>query len=786
MSTWLNAYLLIAISFNVLGPPATAQVAPDHTLSTVTTVQTENNQDFQITGGARVGSNLYHSFDSFSVPMNGSAQFLNPTDITNIFSRVTGQNPSQIDGLIQNQGNASLFLLNPHGILFGANASLNIGGSFVATTAESLVFQDGKIFSSVIGQSSPLLSINLPMGLQFGQQAQSIQVQTLADRLVVKPLQTLALLGGDIETIGSPLPNIDSAHLKAPAGRIDIGSVAAGSFVNLVPDPLGWQFSYDKVQQFQDITLSDLTTVDVSESERVIADLSQLELGSGSIQMVGRNITLSEGSALISFVFGEKSAGNIVVQASDTLKLIGFRDDLSSGLFTRTFNNGNAGNIEVITKHFSIQDGAGIFSDTFSSMNGSDIEGNSGNLRILASESIEMSGSNSEVGNSSIAVATRTAGDAGMIDITTKRLVMRDGAEIRASTFPLVGVPLPSKDFGDGGLININATEIVNLEGTGLFREFDDIAEINRITTIPSRIVATTQGSGDGGNIDLKTGQLILQNQAMTDFRGTITTSGTSLGNAGNIAIEAESIVINNQALISAESNSGEGGNIQINASDFIVLRNNIEGTPLNNPYISAQAVGGNGGNILIQTPFIEAVALENTDIVANAEAGNGGSIELRTFAIFGLEEREFSEFSDINASSQFGVSGIINISRLDLDPQSSFATLPADVIDPQNIIVQQCGTVGEYAGGRFVIVGRSGLSLNPLTSIDSIQGLVDLRTPTLTQEDSRFNPSFSPLPLPKPIIEAQAWSLKEDGTVVLKAEGNAPKTLDFPACPSL
>ena len=104
-----------------LGAPAVAQsINPDRTLST--SVSTSDNQNFTIKAGDRAGSNLFHSFESFSIPTGGSAIFANPTDITNIISRVTGNTLSNTDGKIQTNGPANFFLLNPSGIVFGPDA----------------------------------------------------------------------------------------------------------------------------------------------------------------------------------------------------------------------------------------------------------------------------------------------------------------------------------------------------------------------------------------------------------------------------------------------------------------------------------------------------------------------------------------------------------------------------------------------------------------------------------------------------------------------------------------
>lgn len=150
-----------------------AQVTPDGT--TNTTVNPDGN-NFTIENGDRAGGNLFHSFDQFSVTNGGSAVFNNETDISNIFSRVTGGNISNIDGLIQANGNASLFLINPAGIIFGEGARLDIGGSFYGSSASSILFEDGE-FSATDLDNQPLLTVNAPIGLNFRDNPGSIEVE---------------------------------------------------------------------------------------------------------------------------------------------------------------------------------------------------------------------------------------------------------------------------------------------------------------------------------------------------------------------------------------------------------------------------------------------------------------------------------------------------------------------------------------------------------------------------------------------------------------------------------
>ncbi|MTJ08941.1 filamentous hemagglutinin N-terminal domain-containing protein [Anabaena sp. UHCC 0204] len=141
-------------------------------------VNIKENQADLIEGGVQRGSNLYHSFLEFNVNNGQRVYFANPTGVDNILSRVTGSNPSHILGTLGVNGAANLFLLNPQGIIFGTNAQLDIEGSFLATTANSFVFPDGSEFSATNPQAPPLLTMSVPVGVQFGlQQTASITNQ---------------------------------------------------------------------------------------------------------------------------------------------------------------------------------------------------------------------------------------------------------------------------------------------------------------------------------------------------------------------------------------------------------------------------------------------------------------------------------------------------------------------------------------------------------------------------------------------------------------------------------
>jgi filamentous hemagglutinin family protein len=314
-----------------------AQVVPDTTLPSSSVVTPFGATDV-ITGGTTTGSNLFHSFEQFSVLTDNTAYFNNAADIQNIISRVTGGSVSNIDGQLKANGTANLFVLNPNGIIFGANATLDLGGSFVATTASSIKFADGNEFSVVNSSNPPpLLTISAPIGLQFGDNAGRIIVQgsgqgirftsdliDTTEGLRVQPDKTLALVGGDLA--------LEGGTLKTAGGRIELGSVGANSFVSLNPIDRGYALGYEGVSSFRDIQLSGAAAVDASG------------LGGGDMQIRGRQVTLTEGSQLEASTLGAEPGGTLNVTASESVELIGTSADghYVSGLFTVVYQKPQA------------------------------------------------------------------------------------------------------------------------------------------------------------------------------------------------------------------------------------------------------------------------------------------------------------------------------------------------------------------------------------------------------------------------------------------------------------
>ena len=726
---WLWLAANITLSFLLPIGSARGQISSDGSLST--NVNSVDNANFTIDGGNRVGGNLFHSFGEFSVPTGGSAIFNNATDVNNIIGRVTGENISNIDGLLAANGSANLFLLNPNGIIFGINGSLDIGGSLITSTAEAIVFADGTNYSTTASrQEPPLLTVSVPMGLQFGatpgaivnrSQANPSPNPSLRGRamgLQVESGRTLALVGGEV--------GLQGGNITPEGGRVELGSVGTNSLVGLNPTNGGFALDYAGVENFQDVRLSLGAIVDVT-------DFNPLA-GSGEVRVQGRQIIVSEGSQIASFTTGIVSSGSIELRASESVEIFGTGtrpgSPFPSNLTTTTFGDGDAADVSVSTKRLIVQDGAGIFTSS-AQLPMQNAQGSAGNLRIMAEELVELRGSDPLFGPSRLTVETRSNGTAGELQITTRRLILQDGGEITAAT----------SGEGQGGTIAILASESVELAGIRIDRD----AEV-----VPSRLSARSEGAGDAGNLTVTTNTLTVRDGAE------IGVSGTGTGAAGNLEIQANNAFLDNNGRLRSETTAGDRGSIDLNIRDILLRRNSS---------ITTEATGAaSGGNITIDTTTL--AALENSDITANAILGSGGNIFIRTRGLF------LSPESEITASSQFGVSGTVEIVNPETDPASGLLELPSNLEDLTNQIGAICAATKEESS--FIVTGRGGIPSDPTSTL---RGRVIWRDLQDFSEESQQTSNSSPLDAkvvvphpPSSLVEATGWVVDSEGNVELVA----------------
>lgn len=223
--------LPIAIASTYSAPSFAQSVIPE--ANGTATIVTKDGNRYVIDGGTLSGDggNLFHSFEQLGLSSNEIATFLSDPTIQNILGRVVGGDPSFIDGLLQvTGGDSNLFLMNPAGIVFGSNVQLDLSGSFSATTATSIEFEDGWFDAVETGDFTTL--IGDPTAYRFGVQEPGTIIN--AGTLAVEPGEGVSLVGGTVISTGT---------IEAPGGQITVMSVPGTSRVRLQQP--GWVISLE-------------------------------------------------------------------------------------------------------------------------------------------------------------------------------------------------------------------------------------------------------------------------------------------------------------------------------------------------------------------------------------------------------------------------------------------------------------------------------------------------------------------------------------------------------------
>ena len=749
-----------------------AEVITDGTLGTASALPGPNyliGADL----GKQYGGNLFHSFQNFNLQKLESATFSGPVNINNVISRVTGGNPSVIDGLIRSTiPSADMYFLNPAGIMFGPNASLDVQGSFHASTANYLRLKDGGRFDAR-NPSDSLLTIAPIEAFGFFGNSEAISIE---GSLEVSSEKTLSLIGGNLTIKG----NGTTPNLSAPSGRINLIGVASEGEVNI--DELDGNF----------VDVSSFTKLAEIYIKNGLVQTSNTDLDGIGINVKAGQLILNDGR-LVTKTDGTGKGGDININVTDTVNLYGDKpltiDDLSFSLneliSTRTYNSGTGGNIKLNVGQLYVKNGRQIGALTFTN-------GQGGNIDITATEDIiiedgiflediapipsiigTQSAPNSagKVGNiylkarnnivlrenAMINSTSFGSGNTGDINLKARQLLIKNGAQIGLSTY----------GTGNGGNINATITENVTISGKSFINGMPNGIFSSSDTPFYPEQSPSDFISGKAGKIQLQTNELImrgsgpLMRDSLREATAVLSVSTYwGSGNSGDLTIDARRIDLVAGSVIRARSlerANGDAGNIYLNVKDWLRMQNSFILTTaeeaaggnisINSPgymYLTDSEISssvfakeGNGGNIILKPEFI---VLDNSSILAQAFKGHGGNIYITTTGIY-----EFK--SIIDASSKFGVDGQRWIPEPTILGIENFTRLPirffvADIA--RELSINRCTLSTGDLVSSFIITARDipktspydlqthSILLNPLApnayDLDSTSGDSDER----------------------------------------------------------
>ncbi|MEM9217380.1 MAG: filamentous hemagglutinin N-terminal domain-containing protein [Cyanobacteria bacterium P01_F01_bin.150] len=819
---------------------AWSQVIPDLTLgsesSQVSSIDARTNQ---IDRGAQRGSNLFHSFESFNIGKNQVLHFSVPRGVNRIFSRVTGNDVSNIFGTLRIVDDADLFFINPNGIIFGRNSQLDINGSFIASTADAINFPNTGLFSATSPNESVLLSVN-PNAFLFEQSSEvtssrgALIHRAILNSTTVPGGETLGLLGGSITIRGRE--SEARSMLNVLNGRIELGSVQDGSTVELlINDKEQYQFQYDDalISGFNDIQLNNARVqvenggsiqvtgenIELSNRSFISANVSsnvvradvglisvmaqetmQLDGASNissqlfspqslsygtNVEVTAKTVEVNAGSEISSYVNSEGIGGTVSVNAQD---IVVSGVSVFSGQFGRSSivselqknSGGQAGPLEITTGNLLIADGGRVATTMIG-------QGVGGNLSIQATGTIEIQ----DALLASDAARNTRSGQAGDLTIETDRLLVSNEGLISTSL-----IDAQSASNANVGLLTIQANEI---QITGIGRDIENWDQLLGQNSSPLRLTGilseTNPGNaGDAGDINITvSGPLVIRNGGGIATTAQAFNNAVVAGEGGSIQISAESLSLDGGNLLTGTSVT-DSGNLTLNIDDFLFLTNSS--------VISTNAgqleSGGSGGDITIIMPdgIMFARPQSNSDISANAFEEEGGPVNIIAQVVIGFIPRSRNNLIQaLDTSNPIGLNArdiqsndITAISQANPDLSSEILIttnsdpgraeeLPSGLTDTSNQIDQTVCRATQ--GSEFLVTGQGGVLPSPREQFRSEDLWEDWRLMDITEGPSELPLLSSTLP-----IEEQS----EDGTemaILLQPRQISASTPQHPNTPT-
>jgi filamentous hemagglutinin family protein len=743
---WLLLFTLIGLYSSQTTSAQTYQPSnriPVADSSQIGTQVSGANNNFDITGGLQRGQNLFHSFQDFSVPTSGQANFANPAGNRSIITRVTGNLFSDLNGLVNTNG-ANFFLINPNGIVFGTNAQLNVGKAFVGSTANSIDLVGGGrtiTFGTNPSGDRPLLSVapnvlfdvaRLNLGGGSGAISNFGTLQTTNNS------QYIGLIGGNV--------TLDGGNIIAPGGRVDIGGLKDAGTITI--DPNGLVFSDNKLARSNVLITNGgaITVRAIKSLDTINTFLNNTTSPGSSINISANNIDLLKsaresidipGAALSAGLemnsVQTKPGGNINVNATGKINIdnSGIKNNIRDGssgsigniniqantldvknnsvVVAGTSGNGNAGDINVKTTGDITISGQDIMSKTLTTSSVSGISSNTYGSGDAGKITIDTQGKLLLLNRGSISsdVSDIAVGNSKGIDITARELDIKNNSNILAS--------VSEKAMGNSGDIKIKTTGNINISGYELLANSADLLDLSYVSS-------NIYGQGDAGKITIDTqGKLSINNT------GSISSViyKTGIGNSNGVSVTATELDLTNDssirtaaAQIAQVDGKGNAGDIDIKTTGSISLASSV---------IDSNTYGqGNAGKITIDT---QGKLLVNSSGILSAinDTGvgnsNGINISARSLDLTNSSTITTGTLQTVPVASK-GNAGDITIKTTG-DITISGSNSPS--IDPKNPQLSQISssTLGYGDTGKITIDTQGKLSLTNGSGI--VSGINDI-----------------------------------------------------------
>jgi len=674
---------------------ACAQIATDGTLGAATALAGPN---FAIPAslGRQAGANLFHSFATFGVPTGGSATFSGPAGVGNVISRVTGGSASSIDGTLRSTiAGANLFLINPSGILFGPNASLDLTGSFHASTASYLKFADGVRFDAMATVPAQL-SIAAPEAFGFLEPKGEIVLAGTA--LDMAAGRGLSFTGGSIRVDGASLRTraADLRLAAVAAGELPLGTAAAAladtvfgrveiaraqvrtqSSGALAPGRLvirGGEIAIaDSLVRSTNAAPADAPPVELIATGDLQYSGGQLlantqGLGRGAdIVARGANVTVDRAALVQSWTTARGSAGDIDMAARGALAVVAAPEDPDyTAIYAVSFAPGPGGAIRLSGDRVAV-DSAVVMSQTSGdgaggpvSLSAREIDlkagalvatyatdgstGTGGELKLAATERVLLEGKDWTDYFTRAATWNAGTGRAGDLVVEAPSVFVRESANLRSEVFA----------SGRGGDIVVRASRRLEVDGTR--------GEAGIVSP-------TWYGSaGDGGNITLEAPDILFDGPAL------IWAPTGGAGNTGSIRIRTHDIEIRSGASIFTDVapwSTGQGGNVSLEGTGTLTMAT-VAKAPFShwvlNPEIASigafTAGPGRSGDVTVTIPDIRG-GLESNIVAFSKGAGDAGNLAINAQRVRLTGRSKITVWADVwsdpNSRSRAG-SIVLNI----------------------------------------------------------------------------------------------------------------------------